>query len=371
MTDDLPTYTHGNIPDGMATMTMLARRRRRVAPGQPAVGYYPVRGGAVVPLYAVADSVALPPMTDKQLARWTANRTCARCSEVHQDTVPERDDGRRVDRACWRAERWADARVGWVAARVQAREWARAMIHADDGVILVGHVIGRGGIDASAVELLAVDLSGRGELVDVMTWPSPYRNMHSGGIRWASYPRTVRENVPAALGRRLVPGRPVVDADQVVPHLMPLLGRPIAYLTVGGPSGHPVGHVAASSSLWDGWKRNLYAGNALPRDQSRANDIAVRWRDWMCQPQDTPNETPWSGRDGLQLQPLQADSAGEGLALAVSCLSQMARDGHPDGMAVCPVLQDVGVEPCGELANTSGMCDGHAVASLLTVLVAV
>lgn len=364
MTDDLPTYGRGKIPDGMATMTMLSGLRRRVAPGQPPVGYYPVRGG-VVPLYAVADSVTLPPMSDKQLAKWTANRTCARCEEVRADPVPLVDDGRRVDWRCQQAERLAAARIGWTAARVQARAWARDLIAARDGVILVGYVIGRSGVDAAAVELLAVDLRGRGELVDVMTWPSPYRNLHSGGTRWASYPRTVRE--AGIDGRRLAPGRPVIDADQIVPHLMPLLGRTIGYLTIGG-GGHPIGHVAGSSHLWSTWGDNsLFVGAALPHDRAGAGDIAARWRDWLCEPQESTNV--WPGPDGLKRQPLEADSAAAGLALAAACLSRMAMDDHPDGPARCPALPDVGLEPCGELANTSGMCDGHAVASLLAVLV--
>lgn len=363
MADELPTYRHGQIPEGMATMTMLAGMRRRPRPGQPAVGWYPVRKGKV-PLYAIADADELPAMSDKQHARWVANRTCARCGEVRADPVPLVDDsmpGRRVDYECRKAERLADARVSWLKLRMEAVAWARAFEIEQDGtgVILVGEAITGNGFDAGPVDLLAVDLDGN-RLVNVCTWPSPYRNLWTGKTCWPVVPRSVRER---GTGRRLARHAAAIDCDEIIPHLYPLLGRPVAYLTLGA-SGHPLELVAHDSNLWQGWHQSLFAGDALPTDRQGVNDIGARWRDWMCRPQHT--QSPWKGSQGLQPQPLEADDPVAGVILALHCLTEMARDEHPDGPALCPVLPpDTGLEPCGEPVNTSGMCVRHGAALLL------
>lgn len=349
--DGLVTYRHGEIPAGMATMSMLARQRRRPAPKQPVVGYYKVRRGEV-PLYAIADSVELPAMTDKQLARWTGNRTCARCGETRVDPVPLLDDGRRVDEKCRQAERLARARVSWLAGRMEAVAWARAFTAKRDGVILVGHLVaGRTG--ASPVELLAVDQEFN-VLLRALTWPSPYRNLSYGGVRWSRWPRSVYDLVEGRT-RRLAPGGGVVDCDEIVPHLFPLIGRPVVYLTVGG-SGHPIRYVADNSAHWS-HEPSLFSGAPLGLDRHRSNDFAERWRDWLAEPQ--PGQNYWPGRDGLRRQPVEATSAAGGLARVLVGMLRMSLDDHPDGPAVCPVLPETGLEPCGEPVGLSGTCPGH------------
>lgn len=354
--DGLVTYRNGEIPAGMATMTMLARQRRRPAPDQPVVGYYKVRRGEV-PLYAIAESVELPAMTDKQLARWTANRTCARCEEVLADPVPLLADGRRLDATCRKAEQLARTRVSWLALRMEAVAWARAFIAKRDGVIVVGHLVS-GGWSASPVDLLAVE-DNFNVLLRVLTWPSPYHRLSSGGVRWSRFPRSVHDQVEGRI-RRLAPGGGVVDCDEIVAHLFPLIGRPIVYLTVGG-SGHPIRHVADNSEHWSGHEQSLFTGAPLGLDRHRSNDFAERWRDWLAEP--LPGQNAWPGRDGLRRQPVEATSAAGGLTRVLVGLLRMSLDDHPGGPAVCPVLPETGLEPCGEPVGLSGTCPGHKASS--------
>ena len=351
MADELVTYRHGEIPDGMATMTMLARERRRPAPGQQPVGFYKISRGEV-PLYAVADSVTLPAMTDKQHARWTADRTCARCGEVRPEPVPLADDGRRVDMECQRIERTAAARVTWLKLRMEAVAWAKAFLDKPDGTILVGGLFTRSSMDASPVELYAVRLKPMWPLVDVLAWPSPYRNITWAGTCWPRHPRHVRDRD----GRRLAPGGGTVDCDEIVPHLYPLIGRTLVYLTLGG-SGHPIDYLISNSQRWNTYEQSLFAGPALSPDRSGDNDFAVRWRDWLCEPQDI--RWPWQGREGLVRQPVEAASAFDGVMQVRAGLLRMSTDDHPDGPALCPVLPATGLEPCGEPVGLSGTCALH------------
>jgi len=372
VSDDLPTYRHGEIPDGMATVTMLGRMRRRLArPDQPAVAWYPVRKGKV-PLYAVADTVALPPMSEKQHARWIANRTCARCEEVRAEPVPLCDDGRRVDLECRQLERLAVARVTWLKLRLEATAWAQRFHDQDGAAILVGQVFGFSSLDASPVDLVAIALKPAVPLVSVLTWPSPYHNIHVGtvGNRWYRLPRHCLTRVAGEPGKslRLAPGARTVDCDEIVPYLFPLVGRPLVYLTLGG-HGHPIGHVESYSANWNPHGVSLFADGVIDRDRDGANDFAVRWRDWLCEPQEARH--PWAHRDGLKRQPVEAAGPIAGVELVLSGLLRMGLDtDHPDGPARCPVLPDVGVEPCGEVIShpgeylepdeITGTCPGHA-----------
>lgn len=358
MTADLATYGHGEIPDGWATMSMLARQhRRRPAPGQPAVGYYRVRKGEV-PLYAIAGAVELPAMSDKQRARWEGNRTCARCETMYPDPVTLLDDGRRVDWDCRQAERLARSRVSWLALRMQAVAWAREFAEQADGVIVVGRLVSGRSSSASPVELLAVDQR-RDVLVDVLTWPSPYENLTDGGVKWPRSPRSVYDLVEGRT-RRLAPGGGAVDADEIVPLLFPLVGRPMVYLTVDG-SGDPIGHVGDSSRLWSSHGLSLVTGAGFDRgDRYDSHDFAVRWRDWLAEPQ--PGQNYWPGREGLRSQRVEAATAAAGVTRVLVGLLRMVLDDHPDGPAVCPVLAETGLEPCGEPVGLEGTCSGHAPA---------
>lgn len=353
MSADLPTYRYGQIPDGMATVSMLARMRRRLArPDQPAVGWYPIRKG-VVPLYAIADSVELPKMSAKQFARWTAHRTCARCGEVRGEPVPLCDDGRRVDLECRRLERLAVARVTWLKARMEAVAWARAFHDQPDAAILVGRLFGHCSLEASPVDLFAISLNPTRPLLDVLAWPSPYRNITQfGGTTWARLPRGVHSRAG-----RLAPGGGAVDCDEITPHLYPLLGRPLVYLTLGG-AGHPIEHVERNSHNWSPHGVSLFAGPALQDDRNGHNDFAARWRDWMCEPEDTRH--PWAHRDSLKRQPIEADTPAAAAELVLAGLLWMGLDAHPDGPPLCPVLPETGLEPCGEPAGLSGTCPLHA-----------
>jgi hypothetical protein len=359
---ELPTYRFGEIPDGMATMTMLAGLRRRPRAGQPPVGWYPVKGGGKVPLYAVDDALELPAMSDKQHARWIANRTCARCGEIRADPVPldqshGAPEGRRIDYECKQLERLAGARAGWLKLRMQAVAWAWEVAFQPDLVILVGEVITGQAFNSSPVDLLAVDARSGEIIFDITTWPSPYRDLTTGGMEWPRYPRNVRD-WPS--GQRLAPGGRTVDCDDVVPYLARLVGRPVVYLTLRA-DGHPVGHVEHYSALWELHGLSLFAGNpmgATPHGEDAGNNFAVRWNDWLNQP--TKSQTPWSGRTGLETKRVEADSPAAAVTLVRDRLRRMRLDEHPDGPALCPVLPDgVGVEPCGKAAATGGTCVGH------------
>lgn len=138
--DGRPLYRHGDLPaEQLATLTMLKRRRRRLAEEQePIASYLMMRGYA--PLYAVADTIALPVLSETRQARRDAVRTCARCrgrrGDADQPFPKWHHDGRRYCDPC--QEPAAEAR--WHAQRAIGRqaaaEWAAGVL-ADPTAVLI------------------------------------------------------------------------------------------------------------------------------------------------------------------------------------------------------------------------------------------
>lgn len=131
-----PLYRHGDLPAlQLATVTMLRRARRRVADGQqPIASYMTYRDYA--PLYAVADAVAMPPLSPARQAAWDTARTCVTCVTRAATPYERGPDGERHCEPCQEpaAEAW------WHAQRAKDRtagtEWARGVL-ADPAAVLI------------------------------------------------------------------------------------------------------------------------------------------------------------------------------------------------------------------------------------------
>lgn len=363
--DGRPLYRPGDAwPEGLATRTMLKRRRRRLAEGQEPVATY-WTGREYAPLYRVQEADELPPMTAKQQARWDEARLCVRCGKSTNEPLPDyarMDDqgARRLHDACQRAERASSARVSHVALRLAASMWARGVLRSGNFRVLVGDVVVGHSWTGVPVDLVGADLRGR-RLVDVLVWPSPYRDLHIGSPRPAARWYLYERDVVLKDRRRLLRPAGAVDADRVVAYLEPLLGGPLVWLTVGisGISPRPLALVADSSSRFNNSYRNgdLYGGGATSELQE--NGFADRWRDWMCRPN---GDGLWQGESGLLPVPIEVESAAAGVEFVLAGLKRMAEDvDHPDGPAVCAVLGERGLDPCGRRVVFSPLCGEHEV----------
>jgi hypothetical protein len=184
--DGRPVYEHGDVPVQLATMSMLARTRRRPAPGQEPVATY-WGGRAYRPLYAVADADRLAPLPPSKQARWERNRTCGRCGAFRELAWKRGVDGRRYCDRCLEpaAEEWWHTRRA--DGRRRAAEWA-AGVAADPSVVLVY---------APSRAVRAETLRGR-VLVDALCDEQP-----SAAGRY-TVPRDVAGQVAALARRRIV-----------------------------------------------------------------------------------------------------------------------------------------------------------------------
>lgn len=84
-----PTYRFGDLPARhLATKTMLREeRRRQPAPDQAPIAWYSLyRSWA--PLYAIADTVEMAPLSEKRSAAWHAARTCSVCEKEFGRPLP-------------------------------------------------------------------------------------------------------------------------------------------------------------------------------------------------------------------------------------------------------------------------------------------
>lgn len=93
-----PSYRFGDLPAHLlATKTMLRREhRRQPAAGQTVIAYY-LAGDEWAPLYAIADTAVMPPLSKNRTEAWTAARTCIGCSQVFPRPLGKSPDG---DRYC-------------------------------------------------------------------------------------------------------------------------------------------------------------------------------------------------------------------------------------------------------------------------------
>ncbi|MFG2056662.1 hypothetical protein ACGFI9_21830 [Micromonospora sp. NPDC048930] len=348
MVDNLPTYRFGELPEHLATATMLRRQRRRLADGQPCVGWLRYRGNKHAPLFEIAASVPLPALTGKRQAAWTAARTCARC-QATSDTPwpvygvltcacaagvsPAGGDRRRLCSDCARAEMLAAARASWLRLRAAAVTWAQDVLADPDTAVLAVYIHDWGHPTQVRAETVTGEV-----LVDL----------------------AAVQALPA-FRRVLTPG--AVNADEIIPHLMPLVGRRLVH-TIGTRRGGYADHVSPLGKIselctWLRW------GEQTIRDPSirerHADAFRPRWTDWHAR--------PWSGGDGihhahhghygLTAAELPGDTAAEITARMRAGLAVMATDTHPDGPPTCPWLPPTGRTPCGAGAGPHGLCPDH------------
>ncbi|MEU7620517.1 hypothetical protein AB0B27_31120 [Micromonospora rifamycinica] len=329
--DGLPVYRVTEIPDGMATSTMLRRLRRRPADGQPAVALLFYHGNKHAPLYKIADAEALPALSPGRQAAWTAARTCARCQATRDTPFPHVfDSSRRLCSGCRVAERLAAATPSWLRLRAAAVTWARHVVDDPDTVLFAAYRL-HDRDEPIHVHATAVD--GR-VLVDVVA-RRPYQHGRTiGGM----------------------------SADLLVPLLMPLVGRRLVH-TITSPRGryadhvHALTEVAHLSSLWR-WEPSLCDPSIRDSD---ADAFGPRWTDWHARTwYNHPHSWAVYGRDGLQNMPIAGDDAAALAATMRAGLLAMATDDHPDGPPACPVLPPTGTTACGNRPGPDGVCADHA-----------
>ncbi|SCL43198.1 hypothetical protein GA0074692_6760 [Micromonospora pallida] len=342
MSDTLPVYKSGELPEGLATISMLRRMRRRPALGQSAVAtlrYRPHNRYEYAPLYEIAAAQELPPLPPGRQAAFTAVRTCARCAATRDTPWPvSSHSDRRLCPGCVRAERLAAARPSWNRLRAGAVAWAREVLADPDSVLLALWRLDWG----CPIELFAATLDGR-VLVDVLVQPDS--------------PRTGLARTPGA-----------VDAADIVPYLMPLAGtRAVHIMTSGSLSGRfnwsdsPTDALARASRTW--WHDPDLLGGPVIR-QHRDDEFGQRWTDWHARTWSN-GEGLWRGnhgRSGLADVPVPGPAESARALKNAMCggLVYMALDKHPDGPPACPWLPPTGLTTCGADPGPDGLCPQHA-----------
>jgi hypothetical protein len=355
-----PIYRHDDLPaDRLATVTMLKRMRRRLAEGQQPVASYLSTSQRYSPLYEVAASVELPPLTPGQQARRAVARTCWRCGVTRDDPFPCYYHGgkeqRRLCEDCRRRERLAECMPSWLAGRLAASAWAREVL-ADPQTVLI-HVQRLGPDSRSG-------------------WP--FR------IRAAAVDGTVllgedvcRVWLPPNCPERK-PGQ--VLAVDIADKVRALLDRRLVAWGNGSPLRDLFHDLAQSGEHHDLHRRGVrcicdtpgllrwHAGTVAQGD-----DFGERYTSWRMQ---RLAGNFWPGSDGLARQRPPDQTAAQILDLMPDYLRRMADDDHPDGPAVCPVLPvrsrdpdaPPGIEPCGAAligprpgarSDAAGRCAGH------------
>ena len=137
-----PIYRYAELPGKtmLATETMLRDElRRRPRDGAtPLAWFHSLQGKDYFPLYATADTVALPELSPKRAAAWTATRTCANCGKSNPTPFPNRlSNTVRYCTDCWPDARREDWTARQRPIQLQQAEWARGVL-ADASVVLVG-----------------------------------------------------------------------------------------------------------------------------------------------------------------------------------------------------------------------------------------
>ncbi|MET7395580.1 hypothetical protein ABZS66_19030 [Dactylosporangium sp. NPDC005572] len=307
--------------------------RRRPAEGQEPVATLFYHGNQHAPLYEVEASQELPPLSPGRLARWTADRTCARCAAVSGEPLQTWDNhNRRLCDGCWGAQRLAEVRPSHLKRRLAAVDWARGVLADPAAAVLVSITTS----DFGSTRLYGAELDGT-VLIDVTVAPR-----HAGGV-----PPVV---VPDG----------AVPAPVAVAQLLQLGGRRFIHHAISGTVGDqftPVGRVLLMAGQM-GDHREL-ARSCRTYDRELGTDTyRLRLRDWHCQT--AHPQQPWAGEDGLKPVFPTAPTARRLAEDMLTGLRAIAADEHPDGPATCPVLPDTGLEPCGSTDLTAaGVCPAH------------
>ncbi|MBX7264946.1 hypothetical protein KIF24_01995 [Micromonospora sp. Llam7] len=332
-----PLYRVGEIPDGLATVTMLRRLRRRPAEGQKPAATLFYHGNKHTDLYEITASTPLPALSPGRQAAWTAARTCARCAATRPDPLEFIDRGRRLCAGCVVTERSAAARPSWLRLRAAAVAWAGDVLDDPDTVLIAAYGLTDWG---APYHVHAITLDGQ-VLVDV--------------VARRAYPSA--EGALAGIDRVLGG----IAADRLVPVLTSLVGRRLIH-TVRSKLGHYGGHTTPLARLSELTRGPYSPGLTDPSiRQEREDDFHLRWTDWHNRTwYDHPHSSPTYGRSGLSSVPVDGSDAAALTTAMLAGLTRMAIDAHPGGPPACPWLPPTGRTPCGATPDPdSGLCPDH------------
>lgn len=193
-----PLYRHGEIPETLATQTMLRRIRRLLATGQKPVATY-WTGREYAPLYETAASAEMPALSPGRAAARAAARTCPDCGKTRVSPFVRGVDGvRRCDDHLEpAAEAWWHARVA--AGRAEAAQWAAGVL-ADQGVLLARETM------TAAVNTAHVETLDGTVLLSATHWtdpPSLYGRLETRAPAPVE-PADLVDRVQALVGRRII-----------------------------------------------------------------------------------------------------------------------------------------------------------------------
>lgn len=331
-----PLYRSGEIPEHLATVTMLRRMRRRLDPGQQPVASLIYYGNCYTELYEIAASVELPPRSPGRQAAYIAARTCARCGAVRDTPWPTAPvpctTGRRLCAECAEGE----AESSWWEWRHQARAaavaWAQevstdpatVLFHADETALLT-------------VDVYAVDLATGEVLIDARIRHDERDYQETPTWRPDSWDdttvsiRDVADQVRALAGRRLIDWYAYYKGPRpLVWNMKTLLGEDVPLAIARRPYTWEPGVTGDDMGNWySDWL------------SVRARDGSWRYDRWI-----THHDLP----AGAQVP---ADV----VAHMRQLLHLMAVDDHPAGPPTCPALLDGGRQVCGTPGPLiEGMC---------------
>lgn len=341
-----PLYRVGEIPDHLATVTMLRLQRRHPAPGQPAAASLLYAGNKYTELYDIAGTEQMPALSPGQQVAYAAARTCARCREQRETPWP-RDalTGRRVCDPCGEAEAESSWRAERLAARQAAVAWAREVL-ADPAAVLI-HCKGTGLLlfGAHAVELATGTV-----LLDApRVWHNERDYPATSLWRPSTWDDTtvgiadIADQVRALGGRRLIAWSGNSSAHTLGWNMRTLLGEDLeqSLAVVRRPLRWAPDVTGDEVAPW-------YAGWIGQRHEPRAG--GGRWRQYRdVRHQDLPFPAG------------NPDVAGEAAHMLV-LLDRMAVDDHPAGPPACPALDPGGREICGSTELIEGrLCRRHLV----------
>ncbi|MGI5201576.1 hypothetical protein ACQEU6_08350 [Spirillospora sp. CA-108201] len=258
----------------LATKTMLRTRlRRRAAEGQQPIASYKVYGGKnYAPLYAVADTERMPPLSPARQAAWDQARTCARCRTTQATPFAKGPDARRYCERCHEPA----ARDWWAVQRTEgrraARAWSRGVLDGLPNVVLLKATSFTGSFEVQAETLdgtVLVAAKLRDPRCTIPEWWTDEMRQRIAG-RYTPIAE-VLEPLRALEGCRLVTWRGgverlqqcmrqyadvdlplAVEDDQAAPHYDEWIGEPITRT-----HGYRYAHRLALQAPPGGWENHV------------------------------------------------------------------------------------------------------------------
>lgn len=148
------------VPEHLATVTMLKHRRLRVAAGQKPVASLLYHGNEYTPLYKVAAAEPMRPLSAKRQAAFDRVRTCDRTGQLHVGPPLEVWQDRRLCGSCIEAISEIAWRKRQRVNRAECADWARGVL-ADPTVVLVAESSRLGGAWFEPLDVYAVTGDGQ------------------------------------------------------------------------------------------------------------------------------------------------------------------------------------------------------------------